>query len=620
MAGQEFLVFGDAHHGPQRVHSMTGELDPSETLSGLAAVAAALQDARLSREVAELTERAMAGRFYVACIGQFKRGKSTLVNALIGAPLLPTGVVPITTVPTVVRFGPTTAARVCLGDGRWRDIAPSAIVQYVSEDKNPENAAGVTAVEVFAPAALLRDGLCLVDTPGLGSVFAANTTATTGFIPHIDAALAVIGADPPLAGDEMELIRTVAKQTTHLIIVLNKSDRVSDTERQEAVRFAEHVLTTALGRAPGPIYTVSATQALAHQPGALSDGWVALGHALRTLACQSGPTLARAAGIRGAARLIAECLRQIDQADDALRQPLERSERHVEELRRILDDATHRLLELRHLLEAEHEALTATFTARREAFVRRTMPEALGAITAAIDAMPERRGPALRRHAVKYVQALARRHIEPWLAEEQQAAEEAYRDVAARFVALANDFLARLGGSPELAAATLPEMLPPEAGFRQISRFSFHDLPVLVAATARGQWWADHLRFPAAERRAVRRDSLEYLTQLIDINGTRVQNDLDERVLESRRQLQTDVEGILRAAYESAGRAAARARRAQEAGTEAVADELARVAVLRRDVLAVQAATQSLQSQVSPDLRANRVRAGASTSRDRRVS
>ena len=180
-------------------------LEPLELLSGLAAVARALQDARLSRDVAELTERTTMGRFYVACIGQFKRGKSTLVNALVGAPLLPTGVVPITTVPTVVRFGPTTAARVRFGDGQWQDIAPSAIEQYVSEDKNPENAAGVTAVEVFVPASLLREGLCLVDTPGLGSVFAANTTATTGFVPHIDAALVVIGADPPLAGDELEL-------------------------------------------------------------------------------------------------------------------------------------------------------------------------------------------------------------------------------------------------------------------------------------------------------------------------------------------------------------------------------------------------------------------------------
>ncbi len=566
---------------------MTGAVDYADPLSGLAAVATALQDARLSREVADLTERALAGRFYVACIGQFKRGKSTLVNALIGAPLLPTGVVPITTVPTVVRFGTTTSARIRLSDGRWQDIATSVLARYVSEDQNPENAAGVTGVEVFTPAPLLREGLCLVDTPGLGSVFGGNTAATTGFVPHIDAALVVIGADPPLAGDELELVRTVAKQTTELIVVLNKSDRVTDGERREATRFAERVLTTALGRPPGPIYAVSAAQALAEER--TSADWAALTVAVESLACQSGPSLAQAGAARGAMRLIGECLRQIDQAEAALRQPLEQSERNANTLRRLVDEVAHRSLELRHLFEAEHEALTSVFLARREAFLQTTLPEAVASITSAIDAMPVKRGPALRRLAVRDVQKIAREYIEPWLSMEQEAAEEAYRTIAARFVTLGNDFLSRLVSWPDFAAGPLPQMLAPEGGFRHLSGFTFHDLPVLVAATARGQWWPDHLRTPMAARRAVIRDSIEYLTQLMAINTTRVQNDLDERVLESRRELQSEVEEVLQAASESASRAATRARRAQEAGAGAVGDEIARLAALRRDVLAVRA-------------------------------
>ena len=560
----------------------------ADPLSGLAAIAAALQDARLSREVAELTERALAGRFYVACIGQFKRGKSTLVNALIGAPLLPTGVVPITTVPTVVRFGTTPGARIRLSDGGWQDIAMSVVARYVSEDQNPENAAGVTGVEVFTPAPLLRDGLCLVDTPGLGSVFGGNTAATTRFIPHIDAALVVIGADPPLAGDELELVRTVARQTQQLIVVLNKSDRVTDGERYEATRFAERMLTTALGRPPGPIYAVSATQALAEEP--TSADWSALTVALKSMAWRSGPNLAQAGAARGAKRLVGECLRQIDQAEAALRQPLEQSERNAQALRHLVDEVAQRSLELRHLFEAEHEALASTFLAQREAFLQVTLPEAVGSITSAIEAMPVKRGPGLRRLAVRHVQALAREYVEPWLTREQEAAEEAYRAIAARFVTLGNGFLTRLVSSPDCGTGPPPQMLSPERGFRHLSHFTFHELPVLVAATARGQWWPDHVRTSMAARRAVIRDSIEYLTQLIAINTTRVQNDLDERVLESRRELEGEVEDVLRAASESAGRAATRARRAQESGSEAVADETARLAGLRRDVLAVQAA------------------------------
>jgi ribosome biogenesis GTPase A len=67
---------------------------------------------RLEDEAKYLAQRLMEGRFYVACIGQFKRGKSTLLNALVGDEILPTGVVPVTTVPTVLRYGEKRCARI----------------------------------------------------------------------------------------------------------------------------------------------------------------------------------------------------------------------------------------------------------------------------------------------------------------------------------------------------------------------------------------------------------------------------------------------------------------------------------------------------------------------------
>jgi hypothetical protein len=81
---------------------------------------------------------------------------------------------------------------------------------------------GLQGVEVFEPSVLLASGMCLVDTPGLGSVFAANTAATRELIPHIDAVIAVLGADPPISGEELELLAEVAHQTPYLLLVLNK--------------------------------------------------------------------------------------------------------------------------------------------------------------------------------------------------------------------------------------------------------------------------------------------------------------------------------------------------------------------------------------------------------------
>lgn len=154
-------------------------------LTRLAELAQEFGSEHVKEEATNLAERLREGRFYVACIGQFKRGKSTLLNALVGDSVLPTGVVPITTVPTVLRYGEKRSARVRFQGGAWTDLAPEGLVQYVSDEHNPENAKSVAGVEVFLPHVLLADGMCLVDTPGLGSIFAGNTAATQAFVPRL---------------------------------------------------------------------------------------------------------------------------------------------------------------------------------------------------------------------------------------------------------------------------------------------------------------------------------------------------------------------------------------------------------------------------------------------------
>ncbi|MGB9403656.1 MAG: dynamin family protein, partial [Candidatus Acidiferrales bacterium] len=224
----------------------------------LAEIAAEFDADHIARSARSVAERVSEGRFFVACVGQFKRGKSTLLNALVGRAILPAGVVPITSVPTILRYGAKLSARLRLGAEDWRDIPLSAVEEYVSEEKNPENKKGVVALEIFAPSPLLEDGMCLVDTPGLGSVHLGNTAATQAFIPHIDAAIVVIGADPPLSGEELQLVETVAEEVRDLLFVLNKADRTNEPDRAAAIRFARQVLEKRLGRAVPEILEVSA--------------------------------------------------------------------------------------------------------------------------------------------------------------------------------------------------------------------------------------------------------------------------------------------------------------------------------------------------------------------------
>ena len=126
------------------------------TLGALAALAREAGSPWIAAETERLTERLGEGRFYVVCVGQFKRGKSTLLNALVSASVLPTGVVPVTAAVTVIRWGPRLAARVRFRDRDWEDCDPASLATYVSEDHNPGNEKDVTGVEVFVPSPLLR--------------------------------------------------------------------------------------------------------------------------------------------------------------------------------------------------------------------------------------------------------------------------------------------------------------------------------------------------------------------------------------------------------------------------------------------------------------------------------
>src|SRR5208283_1014707 len=298
----------------------------------------------------------------------------TVLNALLGDAVLPTGVVPITAVPTVVRFGRRRSARVRFRGGNWLDVRPEELQQFVSEEHNPENAEGVAAVEVFVPSPLLATGMCFVDTPGLGSVFAGNTAATQAFIPHIDAALVVIGADPPIAGEELTLVEEVGRQVREVLVVLNKADRTSDTEREIASTFTRKVLEKRLGRPIGPIHEVSGVERLEHR-GPERD-WQKLVEALQGLIVESGRDIVRRAGERGVRRVGEELLNIAFEERDALLRPIEESEQRIATMRTTIAEAERSLHDLSYLFMGDQHRLSDLFLSERKAFLAHALPEA----------------------------------------------------------------------------------------------------------------------------------------------------------------------------------------------------------------------------------------------------
>jgi small GTP-binding protein len=171
-----------------------------------------------------LRDRLAGRRLRVLVAGEAKRGKSTLINALLGRSLLPTGVTPLTALATTVRYGREEGAAAVFRDGRAEGFPLSALDDLVTERGNPGNRRNLASVAVVADAPVLAGGVELVDTPGSGSVYAHNTAAAEAALETMDAAVFVLTADPPVSASERELMARVAELSVTMFVVLNKAD------------------------------------------------------------------------------------------------------------------------------------------------------------------------------------------------------------------------------------------------------------------------------------------------------------------------------------------------------------------------------------------------------------
>ena len=222
----------------------------------------------------ELMVKLAEDRFTLAVLGQFKRGKSSLMNAIIGRNLLPTGVLPLTSVITVLRYGPR--ERLVVRRAGWAladDVPVQQLADYVTEKGNPGNTKKIENAYVELPLPFLRRGLEFVDTPGVGSSIEANTATAYGFLPQCDAALFVTSVETPLTGVEIDFLRTIRQHVRKIFLVANKTDLLSETDLQQMLEFTAATLRVHMGGATIRVFPVSSRFALrAKLDGAGRDG------------------------------------------------------------------------------------------------------------------------------------------------------------------------------------------------------------------------------------------------------------------------------------------------------------------------------------------------------------
>ncbi len=166
----------------------------------------------------------------VMVVGEFKQGKSSLVNALVNAPVCPVDDDVATSVPTVVRYAEEANASLIRPPGASGDdstpepIDFQAVPVYASEMGNPGNERGLLAVEIGLPRNLLRDGIVVVDTPGVGGLGSPHTAATVAALPTADVVLFVSDASQELTRAEFEFLQAANEICPATGFVMTKTD------------------------------------------------------------------------------------------------------------------------------------------------------------------------------------------------------------------------------------------------------------------------------------------------------------------------------------------------------------------------------------------------------------
>ncbi|MBV9143259.1 MAG: dynamin family protein [Pseudonocardiales bacterium] len=180
-------------------------------------------------------QRLREGRLTAVVCGEFKRGKSSLLGALLEEPdLFPVDVDIATSMVSMISYGATERITVTLaedGTDVARTITRAEIPAYVTERENPRNAKDVRLLTIQAPNQRLASGLTLVDTPGVGALNSEHTAVTYAFLPNADAVIFVGDATAPLTETELEFVRRISEHCAVILFVITKIDVRNDYEQ-----------------------------------------------------------------------------------------------------------------------------------------------------------------------------------------------------------------------------------------------------------------------------------------------------------------------------------------------------------------------------------------------------
>jgi plasmid stabilization system protein ParE len=241
-----------------------------ELFAKLEAIARARGAGESAHRIYSARRRLEAGRLSVVVCGEFKRGKSSLLNALLAEPgLFPVDTYYATSVITTASYAAEERITVALDNGvggvTQRQITRDEIASFATESGNPDNTKKARLITIELPSQRLAAGLTVIDTPGIGGVYEEHGAVTLGILPSADLLLFVTDATQPLTKTELDFvaeatrIAQVTDDANGQVFVLTKTDLLDDVG--ELLAGAAAKLAAATGRPAGGVQVVPVSAA-----------------------------------------------------------------------------------------------------------------------------------------------------------------------------------------------------------------------------------------------------------------------------------------------------------------------------------------------------------------------
>ena len=194
-----------------------------------------------------ILDKLESNNYQIAIFGRVSSGKSSLLNHILDADVLPVGVNPITAIPTRIVY--STVPRVIIShmEGKAEEVKIGRLHEYVSEQHNPGNSKHVARITVELPSERLRDGVVFVDTPGLGSLATAGAAETLAYLPQCDLGVVLVDAGSTLTEEDLSTVERLYEAAIPALVILSKADLLVQEDRERSLEYISRQVESQLG-------------------------------------------------------------------------------------------------------------------------------------------------------------------------------------------------------------------------------------------------------------------------------------------------------------------------------------------------------------------------------------